>query len=262
MIALLLLACSVPPDVQAPPAGSDPGAVAALPPVAADAILAPSPAEAQRAVVQAGIEVALADLVPRRNYKMDAPDPQVAAVRTGVVLADIVLTVHSSNDHDLLERLDQIGVGLRAMQAGAGLLSTLDDLTARTRGKTITREALLGELDALVSMSVPGAGVGPGDRTGTLLQGGAWLGTTNLVSRAILKADRVDAANTLLHQAAAAEWFLTEVRGAATGRAPEDILRALEGHLVSLRDIAARPDITRADVVAIETHTQAVLDLL
>jgi hypothetical protein len=155
-----------------------------------------------------------------------------------------------------------IRTGLVTMGAGAGLLSAVDGATERTRNGAGTRAELLREMDELVGMAVPSEGMGPSDRTGPLLQAGAWLEVTDLVASTLLETKRYDAANVLLRQPEAAGWFLNWVRKSAEGRAPEDQLRQVEGHLSSLRELAATPALGEPEIRAIRGHTAAMLALL
>lgn len=267
---VLLLACSVPTDVRhGPDAARSVTAPTTLaeppqhrPPPEAARTLAPSPATLARALADAGVEVALADLVPRRLYRMDDPDPQLAALRTGVILCDTALTVTTANDHDLGERLRLLQVGLGAMDADATLRAKVDDLAKRSQAGPLDRAALLGEVDALAALTAESNGRAPGTRRESLLHAGEWVALSNLAATAVLRSGKIEVADALFHQSDAASWFLGEARSAAVGLGEEAVVRALEGHLVTLRDVAAKDHLGRAEVQAIEEHTAAILNLL
>lgn len=229
---------------------------------AATDVLAPSPRETREAVEKAGIQLDVAKLVPVRNYKMDATDRDVVAVRTGVLLADSVLTLKEAPTADIEGRLAQVRAGLVTLGAGQGLLNTVDGIRDRFVNGAASRDALLTELDEVVAMAIPGQGVGPDDRTGPLLQAGAWLSATHVVASALVQADRRELGDQLLRQKTAADWFLGYVRAGAEGRAPEDILKRIEATLGELSAIAGKPTLAPEDVNTVRDRTGELLSLL
>src|SRR5262245_15378865 len=56
------------------------------------AALVPSPVETQKALEASGIETKLASLIPKHTFAWDKSDLDRSAVRTGIVLADLLLT--------------------------------------------------------------------------------------------------------------------------------------------------------------------------
>ena len=103
-----LVACgggeSAPKPVEAP-AAPEAAALGELDPskLSAEAekkyALVPSPVETQGALTAAGIDTQLAALVPAdRGFNLAAADGDRVAVRTGVVVADMLLTTKSSSN--------------------------------------------------------------------------------------------------------------------------------------------------------------------
>lgn len=262
----LLAACATEPAAPPPPSAPAAPATPTLP--AAELkqvtakVLAPSPRETRDALAKAGIQADVARLVPRRAYRLDAADRDIVAVRTGVLLADAVLTVETASDADLVARLEQVEAGLAGMGAGEGLRAQVRGAVARVRNGGVSRADLLAEIDDVVGMAVPGGGVGPDDRSGPLLQAGAWLASSHLVAQALIDAGRPELADQLLHQQAAAEWFLGYVRAGAEGRADADLLRSVERTLVVLATVAGKPSIPPDDVRAVRDRTAELLALL
>src|SRR5687768_13454659 len=113
VLALALIACTgeaeKPPEPAQPPKAEAPAppktlAIDELRASAENITLVPSPAEMQRALDKAGIAQGLSALVPDRKLKMDVANKDVVAVRTGVVLADALLTVKDAPKEKLVER--------------------------------------------------------------------------------------------------------------------------------------------------------------
>lgn len=136
-LLVLLRACateSAPPPAVAP---SEPSPAAKIDPAAATKLaqpvgLSPSPEETRKVVERAGIAVNLSTLVPSRSLSLEGGNKDVIAERTGVYLADTVLSIRQALKDALVERMERVHAGLDAM--GAGLLTTAKDLTERPAG--------------------------------------------------------------------------------------------------------------------------------
>lgn len=248
-----------PPAVKAPPM---------LPPEELRAAgerdaLAPSPDETRTAVEKAGLVTSLGSLVQPRFMEMDHPDKNRVAVRTGVVLAETILSVKEATDEDLAGSLKQIADGLSALGAGEGLTSTLDEHRTALKNGGITRDELLQSLDDIAGMADPDQGFGPGDTTGPLLQAGAWAAGIHVVSKAILAEDRIDAAETLLRQEAVLAWFQGYVRGHGNEQAPSEFLQHIDAELTAMQAVlAGEGTLDKADVEAIRDSSGRLLSLI
>ena len=114
LMAALLAACSGDEPASQPaeaPPGADANAAAEAeapkPPdktfspaelkaAAENVALVPRPAEMEKALAKAGINSRLGDMVADRDISTDHSNLDQVAVRTGVVLADLVLTANSA----------------------------------------------------------------------------------------------------------------------------------------------------------------------
>ena len=264
---LVLLACGSPePTPVAAPIVAAPRPPPALSELEREAltnrVLAPSPVETMKTMERAGIGSDLAVLVPRRKLTVDGPNVDVAALRTGVVLADTVLILKDVSDEDLGLRMQSVLVGLRRIGAGAGLLANVSGVIDRHANGGITRDEILDALDETVSSAVPGSGVGPEDRTGPLLQAGAWLATTNVAAEAVLRSGKYDSAALLFHQRPVVDWFHGYVQGAAKAKADEQVLKLLDETLAELSVTAAKDTFAEADVRRIRDRTAALLEMM
>ena len=89
-------------------------------PVSTD-ILAPSPLETERAVQRAGLTTTLGTLVKKkgdRGIVFTNATPDKAALQTGVLLCDLILSLESLPKEEALNRLDQIIAGMTQMKVG------------------------------------------------------------------------------------------------------------------------------------------------
>ncbi len=225
-------------------------------------VLAPSPEETRQAVAKAGLTTALESLVPERAFQFTGISKDRAALRAGVCLSDTILTLHESEKATLVTQLAAFHEGLKVMGSGSGLLDTIKGLQAGIENDAMTRKVLLEELEAIVSMSVPEHGFAPNDRTGPLLQAGAWTAGVNLTAQAILKEDRIELAANLLRLGAVADYFLDYVNEEGDEKAGEAVLSSLRETLVELKALSDKEQMVRADVEQVAHLTGQVLDLI
>lgn len=250
---------TAPPTEVKPP---DPIALAELEASAQNITLVPSPAEMQRALSKAGVATGLDKLVTERALKMDVENKDVIAVRTGVILADTLLTVKDAPKAKLVERLGAVKAGLVALGAGTDLPRMIDDLSARINNDGISREDLVKELDDIHGAAIPEIKYEAGDRCVPLIQAGSWLEGSNLVATAVLEANAIEAGNQLLRQPQVADYFLKYVQVEGQGKAPDEVVKQLETTLLKLKGIAAKPALTVDDLKEVKSQTAAVLALL
>ena len=128
---------------------------AALEDNAKNITVVPSPLETQRVLQEAGIEANLAENMSERVIDPAETDIERVAVGTGVVIADMLLTVSTSTDEQLLGQLEQIKNGMTALKGGSDITATIDDISERIKAGAINRENLLKELDELSGAIIP-----------------------------------------------------------------------------------------------------------
>lgn len=237
-------------------------AVDELKATAQNVTLVPSPAEMQKALDKAGIAQGLSTLVPERSLKMDVENKDVVAVRTGVVLADALLTVKDAPKEKLVERLGQVKAGMQSLGGGADIQATLDDLVARIQNDALSRDELLKELDELHGAVLPEIEFEAGEKVVPLLQAGSWLEGSNLVANAIVTANKPEAGTSLLRQPQVVEYFQKYVQVEGQAKAPDEVVKQLDSTLKKLHEIASKPSLTADDVKEVKTQTDSVLALL
>ena len=254
-----LLACGetqpatspTPPEQEAPP---DPPAPT-LDASQVARVLAPSPLALEAELRAAGVADSLASLVPPERFSRETTDKDVIAIRTGVRVADAVLAGRTDDKATFLTRIKSIRDGMAAIGLGAGRLSDLDDFVKKVENDAASREDFVTELDQVSSEAVLGEGWGPTDKTGPLVQAGAWLGATDLVARAVVQKGDPAAATALLRRAEVAEYFLQYTRQDAADKAPAPVLAALEAALNELARIARKEQVSIEDAKAVSAAT-------
>jgi hypothetical protein len=244
---LLLVACS---DGETPPETKDPSAEAAKPKpktnktfsvdeltkAALTVALVPSPAEMQKSLSNAGLSSKLATMVPMdRDISMTVEDKNNLAIRTGVVLADLVLTVKSSTKEEKVARLNKLKDGLKVLGGGEDIQKTIKDLVNQVNNEAFSDDDLLKEMDELSGVMVPELEYEAGEWVVPLIQAGSWLEGANLVSSAIIKESKYDAASQLLKQPRVVEYFLQYVEREGTKKAPDQVVAKLTTVLKSYK---------------------------
>jgi hypothetical protein len=233
--------------------------------LAAEAIqvaLVPSPAEMQKALSNAGLATKLASMVEHRDISMDVANKDQIAVRTGVVLADLVLTVKSAENKDQIARLNRLKEGFAALGAGDDVARTIDELSNKIKSGSGSRDDLLKEFDELSGVLVPELKYEAGDWVVPLIQAGSWLEGAHLVAAAVKKESKFDAAGQLLRQPAVVDYFLKYLKREGRNKAPDKVVAKLEQTLMTLKEVTAKSTLTEDDVSTIHSATGAVLTLL
>ena len=251
------------PSTEAAPKQMKSFDLAELQKAAEEVALVPSPAEMQKSLSNAGLTSDLAGLVSaERNIAMDVEDKDNLAVRTGVVLADLVLTVKTASKEAKLERLGKLKVGFKSLGAGDDIQATIKDLETQIKNDAINEDDLLKEMDELSGVMVSELEYEAGEWVVPLIQAGSWLEGANLVSAAIVKENKFDVAGQLLKQPRVVEYFLKYVEREGRSKAPDQVVTKLTEVLNILKKIAEKPAMSTEDVKEINSSTSEVLSML
>lgn len=227
------------------------------------AALVPSPIETQKALEASGIETQLATIIPDHTFVMDKGDPDRAAIRTGVVVADLLLTTKTAKKEELVARLDQIAKGMEQLQGGDDIQSTIKDLTNRVQTDAVTRDELLKEFDELSGVVIPELEFNGQERVVPLIQAGSWLEGAHLVATALRNAENKAAAEKLLKAPTVVDYFLGYVTTEGSEKVPEAVTKKLEESLKTLKALAEKPaPLTDVDLATVVQVTNDVLVLL
>ncbi len=251
MLLLALLACS--PEEKPPP----PPVVA---PVVAPAVLVPPPGKVQASLQQAGIQADVQTIVGSKIIRPTAESSDETAVRTGVLLAQVVLTIRSAPRADSSARLSAVREGLSALGATPALLESVDQLSRGLENDAINEADRSVELERLAKVIVE-QGYTAGPRTVPLLQAGGWLAGSNVVAAAVLSSGKLEA-GALLRQPEVATYFLSFVRreGEKTNLPP--VMGKVESTLQLLQALAGKPTIGAEELQQVQQHTNDLLSLL
>ncbi len=269
ILPLLALLSGCSPDNPAPASGKateptttpPPGPAAPLTDAQVSKVLAPSPLGLQREVKEAGVAGSLASLVPQMPAAPPAADKDRVALRTGVVLAYTILGGPGVHKETFLAQLREVRAGMVALGTGAGLLQTIDNCITQVENDTASRGDFLQALDDVAGYAVPEEGWGPNDKTGPLLQAGAWLAGTQLVAKAVVASGRADAADKLLRRPEVPAYFLGYLKGEGATKA-EGVGASLRATLTELDTLVRKPNLSLEDASAVVTATDGLLTLL
>lgn len=268
LLIVLLTGCETtpptPPVVAELPVVADPppsNGPASPTPSASARVLAPSPLSLEAAVREAGVAGELADLVPTVPADTQVADPDRVALRTGVIIAYALLGGREQPKEVFVAQIRAARDGMASIGAGEGLLSTVDDNIRHVENDAASRDDFLREMDAILSYASPQDGWGPQDRTGPLVQAGAWLAGTNVVARAIVRSGKPEAANALLRRADVAEYFLRYTQSEGKEKAGP-ISEQLEASLKQMVEISNKSTLELQDAQVVADATDAILKLL
>ena len=216
----------------------------------------------QAALEKAGLTSQLASLVGDRKISVNSDNLDQVAVRTGVVLAEVVLTVKDTPKERFAERMETLKEGFKLLGAGDDIPNTIDDIVERVNNDAVSREDLLKEVDELSGVMVPELETEAGDWVVPLIQAGSWLEGSHLVASAIQKEAKFGAAGELLRQPSVVDYFLNYVQREGREKAPDEVVKQLEQTLLKLKEIASKDALSEEDVQTIHDVTGAVLQLL
>ena len=225
--------------------------------------LVPSPAEMQKALSKAGLQSKLGKLAGEgKTITMDTDNPDQLAVRCGVVLAELALTVKTAENEKIISNLALLKTGFGKLKAGQKFLKTIDELSSSVQTGAKGRDDLLKEMDQLAGIMVPELKKELGDWVVPLVQAGSWLKGANLVASAIEEEEKFDVATRLLKQPHVIDYFLKYVQREGKDKAPDEVITQLEKTLLDLKVMSQKPSLGKEDVLSIKTNTQNVLQFL
>jgi len=252
------------PKKEAPANPETPDLDAATLEAEADQVaLVPSPVETQKALEASGVDTQLASLIPKHQFDLEADGLDHAAVRTGVLLADVLLTVKTAETPQLVQRISAVQKGMKQLKGGKDIHLTLEDIKDRLKAEAVTRDDLLREFDELSGAVIPELEFNGQDRVVPLIEAGSWLEGANLVARAVKKSGNKGAAETLLKAPTVVDYFIEYVKTDGADKAPEAVTKKLEESLLELKAVASKTEpLTDEDIDTVIKVTNAVLALL
>ena len=227
--------------------------------------LVPSVLETQAALKSSGIDTELATLIEPRTYDLSADAKDRAAVRTGVVLADMLLTVTTSSGEHLHTQLATLRKGMEQLDSGSDIDRMIRDFEESVAADSVTREELLSEFDQLSGAVIPELEFNGNERIVPLISAGSWLEGTHLVAQALsaVDADKRTDADKLLKAPDVVEYFQKYVAAEGADKAPEPVAAQLKATLGALHSHAQKAGPLDDDELAqVAKTTSDVLSLL
>lgn len=225
--------------------------------------LVPSPIEMEAKLQSAGLQQNLGSLIPTsKDLKVIVDDNDQVAIRTGIVMADLVLTLKTSEQTSILKRLGKMKAGLKKLGAGDDIYAVLEDFEMRVQDNSVNKETLLEEFDELSQVMVSELEYEAGEWVVPLIQAGTWLEGANLVAKVMHKENKYNAADEFFRQKEIVEYFISYIDRDGKDRAPDQVVAKLLSTLTDLKNIADKPNLSGADVQKIERLTDLVLNLL
>jgi len=224
--------------------------------------LVPSPLEMEQKLQSAGLQKELGALVTTKDIPVIVDDLDQVAIRTGVVMSDLVLTLKTAESKDILHNLGKMKEGLAKLGAGDDIAATIVDFEQRINDAEVKRSELLSEFDLLSQVMVSELEYEAGEWVVPLIQAGTWLEGANLVSQAMIQDGKYDAADEFFRQKEIVEYFISYIAREGKDRAPDGIVAKLLDTLNTLKAIAGKPKLSEADVKEINNLTTLVLNLL
>lgn len=251
------------PKEEAPKQGFNKFDPNALADAVKKAELVPSPIEMEEKLKAAGLQQDLGSLIPTsKDFEVIVEDNDQTAIRTGIVMADLVLTLKTSESDVILKRLNKMKAGLKKLGAGDDIYAVIEDFESRVQDNSIQRSELLEEFDELSQVMVSELEYEAGEWVVPLIQAGTWLEGANLVAKVMHKENKYTAADEFFRQKQIVDYFISYVDRDGKERAPDQIVVKLLSTLNDLKTIADKPKISAADVQKIESLTDTVLSLL
>ena len=251
------------PATEEPAKGFDKLDLNALADAVNKAELVPSPVEMENKLKAAGLEKDLGSLIPSsKDLEVIVADNDQTAIRTGIVMADLVLTLKSSDQATILKRLGKLKAGLKQLGAGDDIYAVIQDFEERVQDNAVSKSDLLNEFDELSQVMISELEYEAGEWVVPLIQAGTWLEGANLVSKVMHQENKYNAADEFFRQKEIVEYFISYIDRDGKDRAPDQVVAKLIETLNDLKTIADKPKIAGADVQKIENLTTTVLNLL
>jgi len=226
--------------------------------------LVPSPIEMQKQLREAKLQTTLAELIPTEKVievVVDKDNDQTA-IRTGIVLADLVLSLEVSSNEQTLERLAALKKGFKKLGAGSDITATIEMMESSIKDGSSKKSELLQEFDLYSKVMVPELEHEAGAWVVPLVQAGTWLEGANLVAKIMIKEGKYDSADTFFRQKAIVEYFISYVDREGKDKIPGGVLDKVSKKMATLKSIAGKSKIEEADVKKIKDITSEILGLL
>lgn len=224
--------------------------------------LVPSPTEVQEAMLHAGVDNRFEAFVERSAMNLAAEDKESVALRTGIVLADLILTLNDSEKDVLLKDLEGLRTGLATIGAGSDIDATIGEVIDHVKTDAVTRQELWVQVEEMREAVYGELAQEGGSQMVPLVQAGSWLEGTHLLSEAIVASGEWGDALNLLRQPDVVAYFLAQLKAADAQGTELPMVTLTRGTLEQMHDIAAKDSLTEEDVTKVRDLTRDLLNQL
>ncbi len=221
--------------------------------------LVPSPTEVQEAMLHAGVDNRFEGFVERYAMNLGDEDKEAVALRTGILLADLVLTLNNSEKDVLLGDLASLRAGLATIGAGSDIDATIGQVIDHVKTDAVTRQELWVQVEEMREAVYGELALEAGSQMVPLVQAGSWLEGTHLLSEAIIASGEWGGALNLLRQPDVVAYFLAQLKAADAQGTEFPMVTLTRGTLEQMHDIAAKETLTEEDVTKVRDLTGDLL---
>ena len=270
LLSLIFAGCGEPAAPEAPPAPAaaqddpaEPAANAERPAGEPEIQILVDLPEMQKALTNAGIDVELSSLVQKRTYDLERADQDLAAVRTGVVLADALLTVKTAEKPVLVERMNTVRSGMKRLESGPTIDNTLAELIRVIQVEAASREELVASFRDLSIEIISELEFREREKVVPLIEAGAYLEGANLVARALQQVPDRSSGDDLLKRGTAVNYFIEFVSTEANDKLSRETRSMLIDVLTKLKAVADKEGkLSDDDLAMVVSSTEDVLGFL
>ena len=247
------------PEPEAPPKADPPAQRTDLAELAVNTSLVPSPTELQEAMLHAGVDIRFEVTRQPMDFTVEK---ETVALRTGIALADLVLTLNHSEKDVLLADLDNLKSGLGSLGAGGDVDAILTELVDHVKADAVTRQELWVTVEEMREAAYGELAIEAGSQVVPLVQAGSWLEGTHLLAAAIIESEEWGNAYNLLRQPDVVAYFLDQLKAADSQGTEFPMVTLTRGTLEQMHDIAAKDTLTEEDVTKVRDLTGDLLNQL
>jgi hypothetical protein len=222
----------------------------------------PSPKEMQVILSKSGVNMSPpAD----RNFANVGTERDSLAVQTGVLLADLVLTVNSVGKDKQVSYLTDLKSSCEKLNVGSDIPLEIQTVIDEVESGALADQKLVQKFDELHGVMVPELEQEDAKWLVPLVQAGSWLEGAHLVSAAFKGQSDLSAAEGILKQRGVVEYFQTYVneRAAQSNAPAAGVIKTLQATLEALHTVAVKAGpLDNSDIETIHSETGKVLDIL
>ena len=223
--------------------------------------LVPSPLKMQAEIEKAGISDELATFIRKEAIKTDVEDKEQLAIRCGILLTDLTLSIKRTEPPVILSQLTELKKGMNTLKTGSDIQTVIQELINTVQKPNFDRNAMLQELDDLASVLIPEIKHESEEWIVPLIQAGTWIEGIHLVSSAAVANGKVKDLS-FLKQPGVARYFLRYVDREGRTKAPPVVMQKVKATLQMLEKVAKQDKISQEDLKSVQSETKTLLTFI